>query len=600
MITHAEGTPADPAWSQYPADSWADAVVAAMKLGGVERLFFVSGSELSFYQEAVVKAHELGRPAPRMITVTHEGVALNAALGDSMVRGAPAATAAHVDVGTLNYGAAIHTAWRGNAPVLMTAGAGPRAYPGSMPGGREGGVQWVQEPRDQGEIVRQYTKLDHRMEHQDNPGLMVSRLLQVAMSEPKGPVYMVFPQESAMLQLPSGVTRFPTRDELGLARRAWPAPEDARQAAEWLINAGNPCIYTARSGRDPESVAELVRLAELLALPVMDTNRNDRMNFPTDHPLYGTGPSTKDADALLILEAPVPFSPPRESPRPEAKIIWVDVDPVQSRYKTMEFRADLWLPVSSAAAARAIREAAEGLLSRSDMNRIADRRAKLEEKKKALLAQEEDAAMEAAKRRPIHPRWIAYQLGKVLEKDAILLNDALSNGGYVQSYYQTDHPGTYFRSGGSSGGWGSGAAFGAKLAAPDRDVVLATGDGYFMFGTPLPAIWAASHYRAAFLTVVFVNKSYSTGTSALRRSFPEGYAAKTANYEGGIFDPPPNFAKLAEAGNGYGDTVEEPEQVGPALQRALKEVRNGIPAVVAVMLPTLVEEMTLGGAGRSS
>jgi len=139
MTMHPEGTPADPAWSQYPADSWADAVVTSMKLGGVERLFFVSGSELSFYQEAVVKAQEMGRPAPRMITVTHEGVALNAALGDSMIRGAPAATAAHVDVGTLNYGAAIHTAWRGNAPVLMTAGAGPRAYPGSMPGGREGG-----------------------------------------------------------------------------------------------------------------------------------------------------------------------------------------------------------------------------------------------------------------------------------------------------------------------------------------------------------------------------------------------------------------------------------------------------------------------------
>src|SRR5438093_10297448 len=131
----------------------------------------------------------------------------------------------------------------------MDDGSGARAYSGSMRGDRGTSVQSGQEPRDQGEIVRQYTKMDHRMEHQDNPGLMVSRLLQVAMSEPKGPVYMVFPQEAANIPAPGGLARFPTRDELGLARRAWPAPEDARQAAEWLIRAGNPCIFTARSGR---------------------------------------------------------------------------------------------------------------------------------------------------------------------------------------------------------------------------------------------------------------------------------------------------------------------------------------------------------------
>ena len=131
-----------------------------------------------------------------------------------------------------------------------------------MAGSRDLQVQWMQEPRDQGEIVRQYTKLDHRLEHQDNPGLILSRLLQVAMSEPKGPVYLTVPRETAMLPLP-GYTHFPTRDELGLARPVWPDPADARKAAQWLIEARNPCIYTAKSGRNSESVAELVRLAEL-------------------------------------------------------------------------------------------------------------------------------------------------------------------------------------------------------------------------------------------------------------------------------------------------------------------------------------------------
>jgi acetolactate synthase-1/2/3 large subunit len=118
----------------------------------------------------------------------------------------------------------------------------------------------------------------------------------------------------------------------------------------------------------------------------------------------------------------------------------------------------------------------------------------------------------------------------------------------------------------------------AKLAAPDRDVVLATGDGYFMFGTPMPALWSAAHYKAPFLTLVFVNRSYTTGTNGLKRSYPNGVAVRTENYEGGVFDPPPDFAKLAEAANCFGTTVSEPDQVAPALKLALEQVRKGTPA----------------------
>jgi acetolactate synthase-1/2/3 large subunit len=76
-----------------------------MKLGDINHFFFVSGSELAFYQEVVARANAKGWPTLNLYTVTHEGAALNAALGTSMVTGGPAATAAHVDVGTINYGA---------------------------------------------------------------------------------------------------------------------------------------------------------------------------------------------------------------------------------------------------------------------------------------------------------------------------------------------------------------------------------------------------------------------------------------------------------------------------------------------------------------
>jgi acetolactate synthase-1/2/3 large subunit len=172
-----------------------------------------------------------------------------------------------------------------------------------------------------------------------------------------------------------------------------------------------------------------------------------------------------------------------------------------------------------------------------------------------------------------------------MEPNAIVLNDGLSNGGFVQSYARRTQPGTYFRSGSSAGGWGSGASFGAKLACPDQDVIHATGDGYFMFGTPLPALWAAGHHKAAYMAVVFVNGSYSTGTSGLRNAYPEGYGIATTHYEGGTFEPTPNFAKLAEAANGYGEQVTELSQLAPALQRGLEHTRNDTPAVIAVRVP---------------
>src|SRR5262245_6858105 len=582
----------DARWGEYPGEEWSDALVQSMKLGGIDHLFFVSGSEIAFWQESVAKANERRWPAPKLITVPHESVALNAALGSAMIRNQPAATAVHVDVGTLNYGGAIHTAWRGNYPVLITAGTGPRAYPGSMPGARNSAVQWVQEPRDQGNILRQYTKIDHRLEHQDNPGLIVSRLLQVAMSEPKGPVYLTVPRESAMLKLP-GKSYFPTRDELGIARPAWPDPADAKRAAQWLIEARNPCIYAGTAGRNPEAVSEVIRLAELLALPVMDSDRLDRLNFPTTHALYGSGPEIKDSDAILMLEALVPYISPSAAPKPGSKVIWAEVDPVQSNYKSMEFQADLWLPDTAGAAARAIYDAATAQLKQSDLSRIADRRERLEARKRELNHVNEKLAQDAGRRKPLHPRWVGYQLGKILEPDTIVLDDALSNSDNVCAHHARSQAGTYFASGGSSGGWGIGAAVGAKLAAPDRDVVFASGDGYLMFGTPLPALWTASHYKAAFLTVVFVNRSYTTGTNGFVRTYPNGVSVRTCNYEGGLFDPPPDFVKLAEAGNCYGEEVREVDTVGPALKRGLDYVRKGTPALIAAYLPTHEEEMKL-------
>jgi acetolactate synthase-1/2/3 large subunit len=327
----------------------------------------------------------------------------------------------------------------------------------------------------------------------------------------------------------------------------------------------------------------------------METTNASKLNFPMTHDLYGTGPRGRDADVILVFEdvAPGFMADGPEAPGPDAKIAWVTSDPVVSRIKTLDYHADMWLSASPRLMARSVYEQATRLLGSSDLSRIAGRRERLAARKHEIEARNEEAGQRDRSGPTPTGRLVGYELGKLLEPDAIVLNDGLSNGGFVQSYAGRDLPGTYFRSGSSSGGWGSGAAFGAKLAMPGRDVVLASGDGYFAFGTPEIALWAARFHKAPFLSVVFVNGSYSTGTSGLANAYPEGYAVR-AGYIGGAFDPPPDYAKLAEAAGGYGEYVTEALEVAPALRRGLESVRNGLPAVIAVRVPGPLQDPGAG------
>ena len=280
------------AWGEYRAEEWSDAVVAAMKLGRSMTSSSCPAPRSPSSRRASPR-RAVGPPAPRLVTVTHESVALNAALGSAMVTGQPAASAVHVDVGTLNYGGAIHTAWRGDYPVLITAGHRPARLPrldARRPRQRRAvGAGAARPGRDRAPV------------HEGRPSPGAPGQPRPDGQPPaagrderaEGPVYMSMPRESAMLPLP-GTTRFPTRDELGLARPAVARPGGCSHAwREWLVKAENPCISAGKSGRNPESVEALVRLAELLAHARAWTARGDRLNFPHTHPLYGTGPAAE-------------------------------------------------------------------------------------------------------------------------------------------------------------------------------------------------------------------------------------------------------------------------------------------------------------------
>jgi len=104
---------------------------------------------------------------------------------------------------------------------------------------------------------------------------------------------------------------------------------------------------------------------------------------------------------------------------------------------------------------------------------------------------------------------------------------------------------------------------------------------------PYASLWAAAKYNAPFLTLVFQNRAYSTGTTAVARHYPEGYSVRENDFEGGLIDPPVDLAKLAEASGAHGENVTDPGEVLPALQRAVKMVRGGTPALVSVEVTPL-------------
>jgi acetolactate synthase I/II/III large subunit len=593
---HSPGAARQPAlggqtpWLEIHADEMADAVVQAMGINGIDYLFFSSGSDIGFYQEAVVKARSMGRPTPRILNMLHENGNLNAAIGYTMVANRPVATAAHVEVGTLNYGGAISNAFANDAPILMTAGMPPLSYGGSRRGSRDQNVFWCQEHPDYGQIVRQFVKWDHVLNPLDNPGLIVSRALQMALAPRQGPTYLVIPRDVGMLPLEG--LRFPSLAQVGVPEPPAGDPDALREAARLLVEARNPLVIPRRAGRTAAGAAALRQLCELLALPVSEAPRKERMNLPTDHPLSESGPRNSEADVILVVDNDTPWLPGYEDPSPDAKIIWLGIDPIQSRFMNYEFPATLQIISDPAKGLAGIAAEAEGLLGASHRDRIADRLERCRTRHQERRASLDRAAQETANHQPISPKWLSYQLGQVLDDDCLLIEDTVGNAVNVQNYCPSTQPESFFRNAGSSGGWGVSAGFGAKLAAPDKTPVVTCGDGFFLYSVPYAPLWASIKYGAPYLTVVYQNLAYSTGSTSLMRHYPEGYSIRERDYEGGLIDPPPDFAKMAESVGAYGENVEEPAQVRAALERGLKTVRDGTSAVISFRLPQLMVETT--------
>jgi acetolactate synthase-1/2/3 large subunit len=385
--------------------------------------------------------------------------------------------------------------------------------------------------------------------------------------------------------MPARDTTFPTAAQLGIPRPAAADPDDIREIARRLVAAERPYLVVSGSGRDPKTVPALVELCDLLALPAATSAFSAYHCFPFDHPLWLGQTRLSDADAVLVLEAAVPWVPGPAAPGESAYVAVIDPDPIRQRTPTYEFTADLRLTSGALGAIHALTDAVRALLTPTDRARIAGRRARYVDAHRVRTAEREADAIARSQKTPIDKLWLSHEIGAFVDDNTIVFDETLPHN-QVERYLRCATPGSYFANPASSGGFTPGAAFGAKLAAPNKHVLAVSGDGFYMFGTANAALWAGRHYGAAFTIVVYQNRAYSTGTLQVSSMYPDSYAARTG-YEGGTFDPPMDFAKEAEACGAHGENVRDPADITPALRRARDANERGIPAVISVWVEPL-------------
>jgi acetolactate synthase-1/2/3 large subunit len=557
-----------------------DALNDALIQAGVSYVFVNSGTDYPSIIESWAKYEAQGRKKPEIIISPHESVALSAAHGFAQVTGQPQAVFVHVDAGTQNLGGALNNVYRCRVPVFIFAGLSPYTMDGELKGGRDSWVQFIQDAGDQAGIVRGYTKLNCELKCGQNVQQMVFRALQIAKSEPRGAVYMMATREVLNEEgknIEANMKTWTSVAPTGLDDQSLELLSDA------LINAKKPLLITTYLGRNVESVTELEKLSDRLALPVAELVQT-YVNLPADHPMriQGHQDMLEEADLILAIDCDVPWVPSMTKPRDDCRVFYLDVDPIKESIPLWHIPAERFMRADSYTALKQLNAKFDGILKALNVNLIATRR---EEIQKRLAKQERVWAIEEEMASEITPAFLTACVREVIDDDTIVLNEVISDRLMVYSHLPRKKPGTLFACGGGSLGWFGGAAIGAKLACPSRDVVALASDGAYILSNPTSVYWMARRYNTPFLTVIYNNQGWGAPKRITKAQYPNGYAVQQ-NQFWNSFEPQSNLDLVAEAAGGtLAKTVSKPGDLRAALREGKEAVQKGISAVINVLLP---------------
>ena len=545
----------------------ADAYLALLADRGVDYFFANAGTDFAPIVEALAKAQNLETRIPEPITCPHENTAMHMAIGYYLVTGKPQVVMVHVNVGTANGMNGFLNASRGNIPMLFTAGRTPTNEEG-LAGHRSLDIHWTQEMFDQAAMVREAAKWDYELRNGKQTETIVDRALAVAKSEPTGPVYLSLPREVLSEQLDEFTYDSPGRQQA--AAPPYPNAAATDQTAALLADAENPLIITNWAGRNPGVWGPLGDLAERYAIPVVQY-RNRYMSLPTDHPMnlgYDLDPLLGRADVILVVDVAVPWLPATDKVRDDAKVIHMGADPLHSYVPLRGHPCDIALACATDIGLTVLNEALsthEGRV-RTNIDKRRKALAEMWRKQRDGWAQRLEQVKD---NKPLHPLWITHCINQIKGDDTIVVKESA----LASTHIDITQPGTLLNAGAASGlGHGLGVALGAKLAARDRLVIGTHGDGSYMFGNPIASHYVGAEQKLPILSVIFNNQRWQAVRRATVGLTPEGYAAKSDHQPITMLDSVDKYEKAVEVADGYGQRVEDPADLMPALERALKAV----------------------------
>jgi acetolactate synthase-1/2/3 large subunit len=526
-------------------------IARRLKAHGVSRLFTLSGGHLfSIYDGCREEGIEI-------VDVRHESTAAFAAEGWAKVTREPGVCALTAGPGVTNGMSAMASAQANHSPMVVLGGRAPALRWG------QGSLQEI----DHVPFVRPLAKLAATAESTaEIPGL-VDEAFAAARAPHGGPAFLDFPLDYVFMEAPESGSQ----PDGGSGAGGRGAADDAiERAAELLRGAERPVIMAGTDLYWGHGEEALLELAETLRIPVF-LNGLARGCVGADHELFfsrARSQALKAADVAIVIGVPMDFRLGfGASFGEDTEIIVVDaVEPQRPHPRPVA--AELYGAIPQTLADLRVATAANGLGSESWISEL---RATETERREGERVELEDA------REPLHPMRLYAELATVLDRDAIVIGDGGDFVSYAGRVVDSYHPGCWLDPGPFGClGTGPGYALAAKLARPDRQVVLLLGDGAFGFsGMEFDTL--ARH------GVNVVGVMGNNGIWALEKhpmEFLYGYSVAAD------LRPATRYEQVVEALGGYGELVERPGDVRPALERAFA---SGRPALVNVLTdPTVV------------
>jgi acetolactate synthase-1/2/3 large subunit len=547
---------------------------------GIEYLFCNFGTDHAPIIEEMARKKQRGEPMPKVIRCPHENTAAHMAGGYAFMTGRGQGVLVHVDVGTANSCNAMHNLFRTRLPVLLMAGKAPYTTGNELVGSRDTYVHFVQEPFDQASLVRPYLKWEWTLPS----GVVVKEALRrahsIMHSDPAGPVYLMMQRETLTQQWGvDKVRQFPA-EQFGAMHAGQADPQLVSTLAERLLEAEYPILITAYAGRSQRAVRAIAELSELAGIAVIESNSSN--NIPNTLPCFvGYMPDRQvpKADLGILVDIDVPWFPTDVTPKSGSFWAHIDLDILKPASPMWTFPGNLRMQGDSGHILAQLVEELRKRVTPTFRQRVAARLEQIRAEHAAFLERGEKLAADKGKTNEINPHYLMRELGKLLDPNDVVFNEAIRNAGAVALQIARPAANTMMRSAGGGLGWSGGFALGAKLAAPQRMMVQVAGDGAFYFGNPSSVFSASRQYGLPILVVVLDNTGWGAVKASTQRVFPKGEAVAANDFEANLL-PDADFSKIAEAFGAYGEKISDPHAVPDALARCIKEVRAGRSALL--------------------